>query len=112
MIEVIWSGMQQTSTALLCATNNIEKQSLLCTVGLKNQQKTIIKTYKNENAPTAVFQAADSMLFIGTEGGKIECWSLETDEIVITINAHDDSTQGISQIVELKNPGPLITREE
>ena len=51
------------------------------------------------------------MLFIGTEGGKIECWSLETDEIVITINAHDDSTQGISQIVELKNPGALITRE-
>lgn len=51
-------------------------------------------------------------MFVGTEGGKIECWSLETDEITKVVDAHDGSTAGISQIVELKNPGILITREK
>jgi hypothetical protein len=96
MIEVIWSGCMMTSSALLCVTNNIEKQTLLCMVALKTQSRTILKTFKNNECPTAVFQAADSTLFIGTEGGKIECWSLETNAITTTINAHEDSTQGIS----------------
>jgi len=70
----------------------------------------ILKTFKNKDHPTCVFQAANSILFVGTVNGLIEFWSFDDDSFVKSVEAHGDSTAGISQIVELKQPGPLITR--
>lgn len=85
---------------------------MLQSVALKSQSRSILKSFDNKASPTAVFQAHDGTLFVGTEGGKIECWSLENSEISTTINAHEESAMGISQIRELKTPGELITRDK
>jgi len=70
----------------------------------------ILKTYKNKEHPTCVFQGANSIIFVGTENGNIEFWSLEDDTMLKQMEAHCDSKVGISQIIELKQPGALITR--
>ena len=57
-----------------------------------------------------MFQGANSILFVGTEKGMIEFWSFDDDSIIKHMEAHADSEAGISQIVELTRPGPLITR--
>jgi len=69
-----------------------------------------LKTYKNKEHPTCVFQGANSIIFVGTENGNIEFWSLEDDTMLKQMEAHCDSKVGISQIIELKQPGALITR--
>jgi len=110
MIEVIWSGFNVNSTALLCATSNIEMQTVICCVYFKQNKRVILKTFKNKEHPTCVFQGANSILFVGTEKGMIEFWSFEDDTMLKQMEAHCDSAAGISQIIELKNPGSLITR--
>ena len=47
-----------------------------------------MKTFKNFERPTSLYQAEDSILFVGTEQGKIEVLSFETNEIVKVIDAH------------------------
>jgi len=96
MIEVIWSGFNVNSTALLCATSNLEKQTVVCCVYFKQNKRVILKTFKNKEHPTCVFQAANSILFVGTEKGLIEFWSFEDDSFIKSAEAHGDSTAGIS----------------
>jgi WD40 repeat protein len=48
---------------------------------------------------------------VGTEGGKMEIWNIEYKKIVKFIDAHGDCNEGISSIVELKNPSYLIRGE-
>ena len=40
----------------------------------------------------------------------IEFWSFDDNSMIKSMEAHADSAAGISCIIELKNPGPLITR--
>jgi len=96
MIEVIWSGFNVNSTALLCATSFCEKQTVVCCVFFKQNKRVIQKTFKNKEHPTCVFQAANSILFVGTEKGLIEFWSFDDDSFIKSVEAHGDSTAGIS----------------
>lgn len=79
---------------------------------MKQRTRKIDKVFQNEEKPTALFQAANDILFVGTEKGKIEVLSLDSDSCVKKIDAHEGSDAGISVIQELKNPGTLITRAE
>jgi hypothetical protein len=88
MIEVIWSGFNVNSTALLCATSFCEKQTVVCCVYFKQNKRVILKTFKNKEHPTCVFQGANSILFVGTEKGRIEFWNFEDDTMIKDMEAH------------------------
>jgi hypothetical protein len=45
---------------------------------------------------------------VGTEGGKMEIWSIDQKKIVKFMDTHSECSKGISSIVELKNPSYLI----
>lgn len=81
MIEVIWSQHTAVSTALLCATSYKEKQTVLCVVVFRKNTREILKTFKNKEHPTCIFQGADSILFVGTEKGMIEFWSFDDNSL-------------------------------
>jgi len=100
------------SSCLICITNYEEKFTLLGLIEMKQRTRKIDKVFKNEEKPTALFQAANDILFVGTEKGKIEVLSLDSDSCVKKIDAHEGSEAGISVIQELKSPGVLITRSE
>lgn len=112
MIEVIWNQRTMNSSCLICITNYTEKFTLLGLIEMKQRTRKIDKVFQNDERPTALFQAANDILFVGTEMGKIEVLSLEQDSCVKKIDAHEGSEAGISVIQELKQPGPLITRAE
>lgn len=50
-------------------------------------------------------------LLVGTESGRIEHWNTDEETIRHVYDAHTTSKDGISAIVELKSPSPLITGE-
>ena len=110
MIEVQWKQRSVPSTCLLCITNYEEKFTLLGLIELKQRTRKIDKVFQNDERPTALFQAYDDILFVGTEKGMIEVLSLENDNCVKKIPAHESSEAGISVIQKLNAPGPLITR--
>jgi Ca2+-binding EF-hand superfamily protein len=66
---------------------------------------------KNNRCPTALFQVDEDYIVVGTEGGKMEIWSIDQKKIVKYMDTHSDCHQGISSIVELKNPSYLIRGE-
>ena len=82
MIEVIWSGFNVNSTALLAASCYIEKQTVICCVYFKQNKRVILKTFQNKDHPTCVFQGANSILFVGTVNGQIEFWNFEDDTMI------------------------------
>lgn len=45
---------------------------------------------------------------MGTEGGIIEHWSIESDQLMNTFDAHGSSDEGISYILELKTDSYLL----
>jgi hypothetical protein len=75
----------------------------LAIVDLKTRRKNIIKTFKNQRRPTFLFQIDEQNLLVGTEGGLIEHWSIETDSLMNTFEAHTASEEGISYILDLKS---------
>jgi len=77
-------------------------------VDLKTRRKNIIKTFKNQRRPTYLHQIDESNLLVGTEGGLIEHWSIETDNLVSTIEAHTTSDEGVSFMLELKSDSYLL----
>lgn len=68
-------------------------------------------TVKNNKPPTALFQVDEDYIVVGTEGGKMEIWSIDNSKIVKYMDTHSDCRAGISSIVELKNPSYLIRGE-
>jgi len=50
------------------------------------------------------------MLF-GTEGGKIEHWSIDKEQCENVYDAHPESAEGISQILEIKSTSELLIGE-
>lgn len=93
---------------MLCFSNYNESQILLAIVDLKTRRKNIIKTFKNQRRPTYLHQIDESNLLVGTEGGLIEHWSIETDNLVSTIEAHTTSDEGVSFMLELKSDSYLL----
>lgn len=42
------------------------------------------------------------------EGGLIEHWSIETEQLIYTYEAHTKSEEGVSSIIELKSTSYLL----
>lgn len=53
----------------------------------------------------------EDFIVVGTEGGKMEIWSIELKKIVKYMDTHSDCKAGISSIKELKEPSYLIRGE-
>lgn len=111
MIEIKWKGLIQSSSTMLCTTNFTERITIICNVDLKTRRHVISWQVKNNRPPTALFQVDEEFLVIGTEGGKMEIWSIEQKKIVKYMDTHSDCKAGISSIVELRNPSYLIRGE-
>ncbi len=45
---------------------------------------------------------------IGTEGGKLEHWSIETETLLNIYDAHTTSEEGISSIIMLQTKNYLV----
>ena len=111
MIEVQWKGLLQSSSTMLCTTNYHERITIICNVDLKTRRHVISWQVKNNRPPTALFQVDQDFIVVGTEGGKMEIWSIDHKKIVKYMDTHSDCQAGISSIVELQNPSYLIRGE-
>lgn len=108
MVELRYRLQNQNSSTVLCFSNYNESQILLAIVDLKTRRKNIIKTFKNQRRPTYLHQIDESNLLVGTEGGMIEHWSIESDQLMNTFEAHNTSDEGISYILELRSDSYLL----
>jgi len=72
----------------------------------------IVKTFKLNNKPTKIYQIDTNNLLFGTDGGKIEHWTVDNSECKKIYDAHPESESGISAIVELKSQSELLIGEE
>ena len=111
MIEIKWRPLIQSSSTMLCMSNYTERLTIICNVDLKTRRRTLTWTVKNNRAPTALFQVDEDYIVVGTEGGKMEIWSIELKKIVKYMDTHSDCKAGISSIKELTNPSYLIRGE-
>lgn len=53
-------------------------------------------------------QIDEANLLVGMEGGLIEHWSIENDQLMNTFEAHTASDEGVSYILELKTQSYLL----
>ena len=70
-----------------------------------------VKTFKLSNKPTQLYQIDDNNLLVGTEGGKIEHWTVDNGECKKIYDAHPESEAGISAILELTSQSELLRGE-
>jgi len=70
-----------------------------------------VKTFKLSNKPTRLYQIDDNNLLVGTEGGKIEHWTVDNGECKKIYDAHPESEAGISAILELTSQSELLRGE-
>ena len=108
MIELKYKLQNQSSSTVLCFSNYNESQIILAIVDLKTRRKNIIKTFKNQRRPTYMHQIDESNLLVGTEGGLIEHWSIDSDQLMNTFEAHTTSDEGVSSIIELSSQNYLL----
>lgn len=112
MLELRYRLQNQSSSTVLCFSNYNESQILIAIVDLKTRRKNIIKTFKNQRRPTYMHQIDESNLLVGTEGGLIEHWSIDTDQLISTFEAHTTSDEGVSSIIQLKSTNYLLWGEQ
>ena len=93
---------------MLCFSNYNEQQILIAIVDLKTRRKHIIKTLKSQRKPTFLFQVDEAHLFVGTEGGRIEHWLVESETLADVFEAHTKSEEGVSSIIKLKTKNYLV----
>ena len=55
-----------------------------------------------------MFQVDESNLLVGTEGGIIEHWAIESEQLIATFDAHSKSQEGISSIIQLNSNHYLL----
>lgn len=111
MIELKWKQTLQTSSTVLCFSNYNQQQVIVATVDLKTRRKNIVKTLKNQQKPTFLYQIDENYLLVGTEKGFIEYWALSgqsSEQLVSVIEAHPESEEGISSLIELKSKSDLM----
>jgi len=97
MIELNpWKALIQSSSTMLCISNFTERLTIICNVDLKTRRRVLVLTLKNNRKPTALFQVDEDFIVVGTEGGKMEIWNLETKAIVKYMDTHSDCQAGIS----------------
>ena len=93
-----------------------EKQVIICNVDIKTRTKTIKQTFKNKESPTFLYQIDAETLLVGNVSGKFEIWNidhnLEEPELSKEIDAHPGSETGISNIIKLVDPSPMIVGDK
>jgi hypothetical protein len=109
MIELEPQPLPVASTAVvLCFANTKEAFISIQSFDLKTRRRAGLKTYNLTGKPTKLFQLDTSHLLVGTEGGKIEHWSIDEDKQMKIFDAHPESDAGISIIKELDSQSPLL----
>jgi hypothetical protein len=111
MIEIKWKELIPSSSTMLCMTNYTERLTIICNVDLKTRRRVLTMTFKNNKAPTSLFQVDEDFIVVGTEGGKMEIWSIPQQKIVKYMDVHSDCQAGISCIKELNAPSDTIRGE-
>lgn len=92
----------QSSATVLCFSNYRESFVNIATIDLKTRRKQNIKRFELNSKPTYLFQVDANNLFIGTEGGCIEHWQIDSGNCQEIYAAHPESHAGISKIIDLK----------
>lgn len=109
MIELEPQPLPVASTAVvLCFANYRESFINIQSFDLKTRRRAGLKTYNLTGKPTKLFQLDMSHILVGTEGGKIEHWSIDDDKQIKIFDAHPESDAGISIIKELHSKSPLL----
>ena len=112
MIELHTKALLQTSATILAVSCFHESQVLICNVDIKTRGKTIKSKIDNKQSPTYLYQIDEDHLLVGTLGGKFEVWNIDPNQqqpvIKQVFDAHPGSEQGVSQILCLQDPSPMI----
>ena len=116
MIELRTSALIQSSSTMLAVSCFNDKKVLICNVDIKSRLRTIRNTIENKQSPTFLYQVDTDHLLVGTLAGKFEVWNIDPEQEQPTIkqvlDAHPGSSNGISQIIKLVNPSPMITGDK
>ena len=116
MIEIQTKALIQSSSTMLAVSCFNEKQVIICNVDIKTRTKTIKQTFKNKESPTFLYQIDAETLLVGNVSGKFEIWNidhnLEEPELSKEIDAHPGSETGISNIIKLVDPSPMIVGDK
>lgn len=112
MIEIKWNhSVIQSSATVLCFSVYKESIVNIAIVDLKTRRKNNVKQFKLTNKPTKLYQIDENNILVGTEGGKIEHWQVDECVCKKIYDAHPESAEGISAIVELKTKSALLRGE-
>ena len=89
-----------------------DKKVLICNVDIKTRARVIRHKIENKQSPTFLYQIDEEHLLVGTMGGKFEIWNIDPNQEQPTIkqvfDAHPGSNKGVSQILKLVDPSPMI----
>lgn len=112
MIEIKWNqSVIQSSATVLCFSVYKESIVNIAIVDLKTRRKNNVKQFKLSNKPTKLYQIDENNILVGTEGGKIEHWQVDECVCKKIYDAHPESSEGISAILELKTKSELLRGE-
>ena len=116
MIEITTKALIQTSSTMLAVSCFHEQQVIICNVDIKTRSRTIKQTFKNKQSPTFLYQIDSETLLVGNVSGKFEMWNidhnLEEPVLIQEIDAHPGSEKGISNIIKLEDPSPMIVGDK
>jgi hypothetical protein len=62
----------------LCFSNYRESFVSIATIDLKTRRRNNVKRFELNSKPTFLFQVDENNLFVGTEGGFIEHWQIDS----------------------------------
>lgn len=112
MIEIKWNqSVLQSSATVLMFSNYKEAFVFIAMIDLKTSRMNKLKTFKLTNKPTKLYQVDENNILVGTEGGKIEHWVIDESVCKKIYDAHPESSEGISSILELKSKSALLRGE-
>lgn len=77
-------------------------------IDLKMRRQHQFRRFDLKRRPTSLFQIDGGNILIGTEGGLIEHRAFCQTEPIKVYEAHPESDNGISTIIELKTRSPLL----
>lgn len=111
MIELSTRSPATTSSTLLAVSCFNEKQVIIAKLDIKTRSRQLLKTFKMGYNPTFLYQIDEDNMLVGTIQGSFEIWNIKTEEAQMTlvINAHPNTSHGISNVIKLDNPSPMIT---
>jgi WD40 repeat protein len=112
MIEVRSKSPATTSSTHLAVACFNECQVIICKLDIKTRTRVIKQTFKTRHNPTYLYQIDEDSMLVGTIEGTFEVWNikatLEEPTLQLVINAHPNTKAGISNIIRLQDPSPMI----